>query len=162
MMQRTNSTEVHLHLIKQTVTFTESDYVRLHQFIWPGSDGLPSWTWWKPNQCLFLRLYFSLINRTARSCHMWVESTLSFTSVHPHPSLWTLFCRSPLCFAGLHRFRESLCAGQRSHVKPANRKQGGSLLADQGHLCAFFPQIQPDKRNAEENQNLCLTEFFLC
>lgn len=69
---------------------------------------------------------------------MWVESTLSFTSVHPTPPLWTLFCRSPLCFVGLHRFRESLCAGQRSHVKPANRKLGGSLLADQGHFCAFF------------------------
>lgn len=78
-------------------------------------DGCPSWTWWKPNQCVFLRLYFSLINRTARSCHMWVESTLSFTSVYPLPSLTTFLSLAALC-RQTALFGESLCPRQWSRV----------------------------------------------
>lgn len=55
----------------------------------------------------------------------------------------------------------SLCAGQRSHVKPANRKRGGSLLADGAFSMHFLKNSARQRRNAEENLNICLVEFFL-
>lgn len=131
----------------------------------------------------FLRLlYFSLpINRTARSCHMWVNSLPPFT-LTPHLllSLPTSSSSSssptpahtpqpPSLSRPLERtvLEVTVCKGQRWHVLPANRKSGGSLFADQWQPFVFLWKIQPDNRRIrgrgvcwKKHSNFCTDKCF--
>lgn len=103
--------------------------------------------------------YLSLpINRTARSCHMWVNSLPPFCCrPHLHPPPTSALTSPPLILSSLPPFPllerffflvvgVTLYEGQRGRVLSANRKSGGSLFADQWRPYVFLWKIQPDNR----------------
>lgn len=140
VMQRTNSPEVHLHLIKQTVTFNR---VRLCKT----APVYLAWQWWiaqldlmktKPVS-IFEAVFFSHQQNSSVLSHVsWVYIKLHLCSPHPPPFSLNTFLSLAALFRRTASFFGSLCVQGRGHMlnQPIGSREEVCWLTR--GICAFF------------------------